>query len=135
MLQSRQGEVREMARLPTFAEIGERIRALRQEGGYDQADLAETLQVSRPVITKIEGGKKAVNSLELRKIADFLGVSVDELTRPVEEEETLVARFRAGKDDPAFLEAVGQIEGIMKMMIAQLQLRRERHGKTAERRA
>ena len=60
---------------------------------------------------------------------------MDELTRPVEEEETLVARFRAGKDDPAFLEAVGQIEGLMKMMIAQLQLRRERHGKTAERRA
>ncbi len=123
-----------MPRLPTFAEIGERIRALRQARGYDQGDLAETLQASRPVVTKIEGGKKAVNSLEIRKIADFLGVSVDELTRPVEE-ETLVARFRAGREDPAFLEAVGQIEDIMKMMIAQLQLRRERHVKTAERRA
>jgi transcriptional regulator with XRE-family HTH domain len=120
--------------LPTFAEIGERIRALRQDGGYDQADLAEKLQVSRPVITKIESGKKAVNSIELRGIADFLGVTVDELTRPVED-ETLVARFRAGRDDPEFLEAVDQIEGIIKTMIPQLQLRRERHGKIAERRA
>jgi transcriptional regulator with XRE-family HTH domain len=121
-----------VSRLPTFAEIGERIRALRLEKGYDQADLAAVLHVSRPVVTKIESGKKAVNSIELRGIADFLGVSVDELTRPVED-ETLVARFRAGEEDPKFLEAVGQIEGIMRMMTVQLQLRRERHGRTAER--
>ncbi|MEG6616587.1 helix-turn-helix transcriptional regulator [Peptococcaceae bacterium 1198_IL3148] len=111
-----------MARMPTFMEIGERIRALRTSKGYDQAHLAKELGVSRPVVTKIENGNKAINSIELRKIADLLAVSVDELTRPVEE-ETLVAKFRQGHDDASFLQAVNSIEYIFKTMITQISLR------------
>ena len=114
-----------VSRVPTFKEIGQRIREIRLSKGFDQADLSEALGVSRPVATKIENGKKAINTLEIIKIADLLGVTVDELTKPVEE-EALVAKFRQGYDDPSFYNAVNCIEEIFKSMVAQIHLRRER---------
>lgn len=114
-----------MSRAPTFAEIGGRIRVLREGRGLSQADLALVLGVSRPVVTKIEKGGKAINSVEVRKLADFLGVSVDELTRAVEE-ESLVARFREQKQDPKFLESVLAIEEMVRDMVAQVALKEKR---------
>lgn len=117
-----------MARLPSFSEIGGRVKSLREQKGLSQEQLAALIDVSRPVVTKIEGGKKAINSLELRRIADVLGVSVDELTRPVnEEEETLVGRFRARQngEDPILAASIEQIEGIFKEILGQVRLWRE----------
>ncbi len=102
-------------RAPTFEEIGARVRSRREEKGLSQADLAKAVGVSRPVITKIEAGGKAINSVELRRIADVLGVSIEDLTRSVNDgglvdavsahvvgaAETHVA-IRAGGDDLAF---------------------------------
>lgn len=83
-----------MSRPPTYAEIGERIRRLREQHRLTQDELAQAIEVSRPVMSKIEAGKKALSSLELRRIADRLGTSTDDLTRPVDE-ESLSGRFRA----------------------------------------
>lgn len=115
-----------MARVPTFIEIGERIRAIREAKDFNQDDLAVVLSVTRPVVSKIENGKKAINSIELRKICDFLNVSIEDLTKPVEEEE-LVARFRNGSNEGKFIEAVNEIDVIFRDMIAQLDLRRYRN--------
>lgn len=117
-----------MARLPSFSEIGGRVKSLREQKGLSQGQLAALIDVSRPVVTKIEGGKKAINSLELRRIADVLGVSVDELTCPVnEEEETLMGRFRARQngEDPILAASIEKIEGIFKEILGQVRLWRE----------
>lgn len=117
-----------MARLPSFSEIGGRVKSLREQKGLSQEELAALIEVSRPVVTKIEGGKKAINSLELRRIADVLSVSVDELTCPVnEDEETLMGRFRARQngDDPILTASIEKIEGIFKEILGQVRLWRE----------
>ena len=118
-------------RVPTFSEIGARIRELREERGLSQEQLAKEIGLSRPVVTKIEGGKKAISSLELRQIADVLGVSTDALTDPgKEEEETLIGRFRARQKngDPAIMESVEQIEHIFKEILGQIRLWRQSNG-------
>ncbi|GEA15456.1 hypothetical protein E308F_17000 [Moorella sp. E308F] len=116
-------------RAPSFSEIGQRIKDLREKKGVSQKDLAKVLQVSRPVVTKIESGKKAITSVELRIIADYLGTTTDILTEPVQE-ENLIARFRAtgSEEDPEFLGAVNKIENLIREIIGQLKLRRVQDG-------
>ena len=119
-----------MSRVPTYKEIGMRIKSLREKRGFSQEQLATELGLSRPVITKIEGGKKAITSLELRQVADVLGVTTDELTGPVDEEETLVVRFRTrhNNDDPVLIESVEKIDQIFKEIVGQVELWRQSDG-------
>lgn len=109
---------------PTFAQIGARIREIRESKNITQKQLADTLQVTRPVITKIESGNKAVNAVELKIIADALGTSID-VFMSVPTEESLVARFRAkGDNNTEFLEAVNLVEGLFRDILGQLRIRR-----------
>lgn len=113
-------------RVPTFEEIGARIKALREERDMSQEQLAQGMDISRPVVTKIEGGKKAINSLELRQIADILGVTTDVLTKPVAEEDTLVGRFRATQtDEEEQFRSIEKIELIFKEILGQVKLWRQ----------
>lgn len=118
-------------RVPTFSEIGARIRQLREEMGMSQDQLANELGLSRPVVTKIENGKKAINSLELRLIADVLRVTTDSLTSFKEEEnETLVRLFRARNADgnTELMKSVEQIEYIFNEILGQINLWRQSDG-------
>jgi len=118
-----------MPRVPTFTEIGQRIRALRLERGYSQDCLAQALGVTRPVVTKIEGGKKAINSIELAKICELFDCTFEELTREPEDDK-LVIHFRDGQiNDPEFNSAASQIEYILDEIIGQLEIRRDANGK------
>lgn len=118
-------------RVPTFSEIGARIRELREEKGMSQDRLANKLGLSRPVVTKIENGKKAINSLELRLIADTLGVTTDALTSFKDEEnETLVKLFRARNNDSnnELIRSVEQIEYIFNEILGQIKVWRQSDG-------
>lgn len=120
-----------MDRVPTFAEVGERIRGFREKKKYTQNDLANALGVTRPVVTKIEGGKKAINSVELTRICSFLGCTFEELTKEPESKK-LVVYFRDGQvEDPQFNTAAGQIEEILEEIIGQLEIRRELDASTS----
>ncbi|OGI00676.1 MAG: hypothetical protein A2Y25_10440 [Candidatus Melainabacteria bacterium GWF2_37_15] len=58
--------------------IGERIKKLRQENGFTQAELAERCNLSVSYISYIESAKDKKASLEsLVKLADNLGVTVN----------------------------------------------------------
>lgn len=57
-----------------------KLERLRHEAGLSQEALAEKSGVSRPVIVKIEnGGIDRVIGGNIRKLADALGVSIEEL--------------------------------------------------------
>ncbi len=57
-----------------------KLERLRREAGLSQEALAEKSGVSRPVIVKIEnGGIDRVIGGNIRKLADALGVSIEEL--------------------------------------------------------
>lgn len=56
---------------------GNRLKALRKEKGLSQAELARTLGVAGPSITKYERGERSPEPNTLGKILDFFDVSLD----------------------------------------------------------
>ena len=63
-----------------------------------QVELAEYLEVSRQTVSKMLSGIRTISAGELRKIADFLCISMETLTTiPQNYEETDVFRVLMGK--------------------------------------
>jgi transcriptional regulator with XRE-family HTH domain len=60
-----------------MAVLGSRIRKFREGRGLNQEALARVLGVSRPTLSLIENGDRKVSAEEIRKLAEFFGVSVD----------------------------------------------------------
>lgn len=66
--------------------IGDKIKKLRKKEGLTQKELAEKLQLeghefSDLTILRIEQGKRFVPDYEVVILADFFGVTADELLR------------------------------------------------------
>lgn len=64
--------------------FGEKLRMLRKQRGLTLMELAEALGYtthSNSYISLIENGKRVVRTEFILKVADFFGVSMDELTR------------------------------------------------------
>lgn len=56
-----------------------RIRVLRAERGWTQADLAERLDVSRNSVNAIENGKYDPSLPLAFKIADIFGLTIEQI--------------------------------------------------------
>jgi Zn-dependent peptidase ImmA (M78 family)/DNA-binding XRE family transcriptional regulator len=56
----------------SWEELGERVMSARKQMGLTQLELAEALQVDRTVISKIEGGLRTVDTLELARLSKVL---------------------------------------------------------------
>lgn len=65
--------------------LGLLLREARAEAGLQQADLAARLGVPRAVLSKMEGGHRAVEVLELRAVCAALGLSLEEFVRRLED--------------------------------------------------
>ena len=61
-----------------------RLRVLRAENGWSQADLAERLGVSRQAVNAIETGKHAPSLTLAFTLADTFGQSIEEIFLPNE---------------------------------------------------
>jgi len=66
-----------MAEEQDWAEVGSRIAASRRQRGLSQEDLAAELRLDRTAITKIEAGRRHINSLELVRLAEVLDRPLD----------------------------------------------------------
>ena len=56
-----------------------RIKEIRERAGIQQKDLAERADVSRPFLCDLENNRRGAKEETLRRIADALGVTVEEL--------------------------------------------------------
>lgn len=79
-------------------EIGERISKLRKSRGYSQDELSKLIDISRSSLTQIELGNRNLSVLELKKIADNLHASIDNLLSVDYESEELDLDS-SGKED------------------------------------
>lgn len=61
--------------------VGIRIKALREELGLKQADLANNLKVHQTQISEIEGGKRKPSFETLFFLSDNCNVSIDKILR------------------------------------------------------
>ncbi len=63
---------------------GRRIRAFRKLKGYTQEGLAKELLVSVSLLGEVERGNRMPSADFLQKVADVLGISVNELEPPTD---------------------------------------------------
>jgi transcriptional regulator with XRE-family HTH domain len=62
-------------------DFGARVLELRTLRGLSQADLAKASKISQPTISDVESGSAGVRLDTAQKLADALGVDLDELMR------------------------------------------------------
>ncbi len=65
------------ARLGSWADVGTRVATARERAGFTQRELGDRLGLSRSAITRIELGQRQLDALELARLADALGRSVE----------------------------------------------------------
>lgn len=69
--------------VPTFEEVGARIKALRQSRSLTQVALAEMLGVSQAAVSNWEDGAQ-LDHVKLSEIAEALGSNLFDLLAPSE---------------------------------------------------
>lgn len=57
------------------------IKELREKRGMMQKELAEIAKISRPYLHDLENNRRGARPETLKRIADALGVTVEELKR------------------------------------------------------
>jgi transcriptional regulator with XRE-family HTH domain len=78
--------------------LGNFIAEQRKKHGLTQESLASELGVSRPTYVQIERGERELTITEARKLAEFFGLTFDDL---VAGRETAVPTVVLGKEQPA----------------------------------
>ena len=58
-----------------------RIKELREMAGIQQKELAERAEISRPYLHDLENNRRGAKPETYKRIADALGVTVDDLMR------------------------------------------------------
>lgn len=80
--------------------ISNNIMNIMKQNDKKQIDLAGYLNVSKQVISKMLSGARMINAIELQKIAEFLGVSMESLvTIPQVIPETNTVKAFMGRVD------------------------------------
>ncbi len=69
-----------------FQQVGNNIQDILREKGKTQQYLADSLNISKQVMSKIVMGAKAINVSEVSQIASVLEISIERLLRIREEE-------------------------------------------------
>ncbi len=59
--------------------LGNRIKELRQKTGLSQEKFALKIEMDRTYFASVEGGKRNIAIINIKKIADGLGISLSEL--------------------------------------------------------
>lgn len=103
--------------------IGEKIAALRKSKNITQTQLAEYLFLVPQTISKWEVGNGTPDISLLPKIADFFGVSMDELfgRSALDRAKDLVLRYSVLRDDSSFREAMECLGSRLQAIDSQLQ--------------
>lgn len=60
-------------------DLGKRIRKLRQQAGLSQEKFALKIGMDRTYFASVEAGKRNIAIVNIKKIADGLGITLSEL--------------------------------------------------------
>lgn len=77
--------------------FNENLKYARERRGLSQKEVAEGIGVAKSTYSLYESGNREPNVQTIKKIADFLNISADDLLGISEEPQTLAAHFE-GED-------------------------------------
>lgn len=101
------------------AMIAANIVVILKQQNRKQIDLAEALQTNKQTISKMLNGSRMINAIELKQIAEFLGVKMEELTK-VRENTTdtdIVHAFMGKVDSEQAKEALQIADSLSDMIL------------------
>ena len=90
------------------------LKIARERKGLSQKDIAEKIGVAKSTYSLYESGNREPNVQTIKKIADLLNVSADELLGIYDEPQTLAAHFSGDEYTEAELEAIMQFAAFVK---------------------
>jgi len=61
------------------------MRAIREEAGLRQADVAERLGVTQSFVSKYENGERRLDLVELKQVCEAVGIALVDLVRRYEQ--------------------------------------------------
>jgi transcriptional regulator with XRE-family HTH domain len=61
--------------------LGQNLKKIRTQKGISQGDISRKLDMDRGYISRLENGMKNPTLSTIQKIADFLGVGIDDLIK------------------------------------------------------
>ncbi len=91
---------------------GQNIRALREQSGLTQSNLAKYLNVDQSLISKIEKNERSITSDMLDKLSALFGVPVESLTQELITANRITFALRASEINEDDLEAISAINRI-----------------------
>ena len=78
--------------------LSKNITKLRKSKGLTQVDFAKQLHVTQSAVSHWESGRSIPDTVQLFRIAEFFGVSVEELSQMKSSESEPVQTVRANSD-------------------------------------
>ena len=105
----------------TQQELAERIRRARAAAGLTQDGLARILGLSRSAVAQIEAARRKVDSLELSRLARFLGRTVGDFLAPEFQEDGVAVVLRAlaeARQDPRVQEDLSRALAVARQIVA-----------------
>ena len=96
------------------------MKQLRQETGISQAKLAEEIYVSRSAIAKWENGLGIPNDESLRMLAEYFGITEEELLHDKVNEQIIVSKNQTIEDQQKIIVGLVAGSGIGLMILGYL---------------
>jgi len=103
------------------AQLGLRLRLMRERRGLTQEAVAEALRLPRTAVTNIENGTRAVSTLELAKLADVYGCSPGSFLEEGVDNDVSVILMRALQqeaNEPDFQKAIDRVLSLCREGVA-----------------
>ena len=86
--------------------FNENLKIARERKGLSQKDIAEGIGVAKSTYSLYESGNREPNVQTIKKIADLLNVSADELLGIDDEPQTIAAHFDGDEYTPEELDEI-----------------------------
>lgn len=94
--------------------FNENLKIARERKGISQKDMAENIGVAKSTYSLYESGNREPNVQTIKKIADILNVSADELLGINEEPTTIAAHFDGDEYTEEELDEIKQFAQFVK---------------------
>jgi len=98
--------------MTNMQKIGETIKALRENAGFNQQSIATFLKVDQSLVSKIEKGERNISSDMLEKLASLFGVSENSIVNSSTTFKPLSCAFRCSDLTVDEMEAICAINKI-----------------------
>lgn len=96
----------------TITNIGENIKALREQSGFTQTNLAKYLKVDQSLVSKIEKNERPITSDMLDKLAALFGITTESFNSDSITTNRISFALRASEINEDDLETISAINMI-----------------------